>query len=68
MNILQMLSSNPTQLINRILGNNPMASNLVNMLNNKDQKGIEEMARNLAKEKGQDPDKMFNNIKQQFGM
>ncbi len=68
MNIFQLLSSNPQQVINQILGKNPIASNLVGMVNNKDQKGIEEMARNLAKEKGVDADRLYNQIKNQFGM
>lgn len=67
MNILQALMQNPQQLINKAFGNNPMGNNLVNLINNKDAKGIEQMARNLAKEKGQDADKLFNQIKQQLG-
>ena len=67
-NIIQLLTSSPQQVINKVLGNNPIASNLVGMINNKDQKGIEEMARNLAKERGMDADKMYNQIKSQFGM
>jgi hypothetical protein len=38
------------------------------MITNKDAKGIEQMARNLAKEKGKDPDKLFDQFKKQFGM
>lgn len=68
MNILQMLNSNPQQVINKMVGNNPMAKNLLSMMKNNDSKGIEEMARNLAKEKGQDPDKLYNEIKSRFGM
>ena len=68
MNILQLLSSNPQQVISQMLGKNPVANNLVGMINNKDQKGIEEMARNLAKERGMDADKMYNQIKSQFGI
>ncbi len=68
MNILQLLMQNPQQIINRVLGNNPMTGNLINLVNNKDQKGIEQMARNLAKEKGVDPDKMYNQIKNQLGI
>ena len=68
MNILQLLTQNPQQIINKMLGNNPMTSNLINLVNNKDQKGIEQMARNLAKEKGVDADKMYQQIKNQFGL
>lgn len=68
MNILQLLMQNPQQIINKVLGNNPMTGNLINLMNNKDQKGIEQMARNLAKEKGVDPDKMYQQIKNQLGI
>jgi hypothetical protein len=68
MNIFQMLMQNPQQIINKALGNNPMAGNLVNLVNNKDSKGIEQMARNLAKEKGVDADKMYQQIKNQLGL
>lgn len=71
MNPLQMigmLMGNPQQFINRALGNNPMGKNLINLVNSKDAKGIEQMARNLAKEKGQDPDKLYNEIKSRLGM
>lgn len=68
MNILQLLMQNPQQIINKVLGNNPMTGNLINLVNNKDQKGIEQMARNLAKEKGVDADKMYQQIKNQLGI
>ena len=68
MNILQLLMQGPQKTINQIFGNNPMGNNLINMVNNRDAKGIEQMARNLAKEKGKDPDKLFNDFKNQFGM
>lgn len=68
MNIIQLLNSNPQQIINKMLGNNPMAKNLLSMVKNNDAKGIEEMARNLAKERGQDADKLYDEIKSKFGM
>lgn len=68
MNILQALMQSPQQIINKAFGNNPMGSNLINLVNNKDAKGIEQMARNLAKEKGKDPDQLFDQFKNQFGM
>lgn len=68
MNILQLLNSNPQQVVNKMLGNNPMAKNLLAMMKNNDAKGIEEMARNLAKERGQDADKLYDEIKSKFGM
>ena len=68
MNIFQLLNSNPEQVINKALGNNPMAKNLLGMMKNNDAKGIEQMARNLAKERGQNPDELYNQIKSKFGM
>lgn len=68
MNILQVLTQSPQQIINKVFGNNPMGNNLMNLVNNKDAKGIEQMARNLAKEKGKDPDQLFDQFKKQFGM
>jgi len=68
MNILQLLMQNPQQIINKVLGNNPITGNLINLVNNKDQKGIEQLARNLAKEKGVDADKMYQQIKNQLGI
>lgn len=68
MNILQALMQSPQQIINKAFGNNPMGNNLVNLVNNKDAKGIEQMARNLAKEKGKDPDQLFDQFKKQLGM
>lgn len=58
----------PQQVINKIFGDNPMGNNLMNMINNKDTKGIEQMARNLAKEKGMDADKVYQQIKSQLGV
>lgn len=66
--LVGMLMNNPKQFVTKALGNNPMAGNLVNLIGSKDEKGIEQMARNLAKEKGQDADKLFNDIKSRFGM
>jgi hypothetical protein len=68
MNILQALMQSPQQIINKAFGNNPMGNNLMNLVNNKDAKGIEQMARNLAKEKGKDPDQLFDQFKKQLGM
>lgn len=68
MNPLQLLLQSPQQMINKMFGDNPMGNNLMNMINNKDSKGIEQMARNLAKEKGKDADKLFDQFKKQFGM
>lgn len=66
--LIQALNTNPQQLIRQALGNNPMANNLMNLIGNKDAKGLEQMARNMAKEKGLDADRMFNAYKEKLGM
>ena len=45
---------------------NPIAMNLIQMINSGDSRGIEQVARNIAKEKGIDFDKEFNSFKQMF--
>ena len=75
MNPFQMLGAmkNPQQFLQQIMGNsqmmqNPMIKNTVQMAQNGDTKGIEQLARNLCKEKGIDADDMFNQMKNNFGM
>ena len=45
---------------------NSIAVNLIQMINSGDSRGIEQVARNIAKEKGIDFDKEFNSFKQMF--
>ena len=59
MNPMQMLQGmrNPQQFLQQMMGNNsvmsnPMARNAMQMAQKGDSKGIEQMARNLCKEKG----------------
>lgn len=74
MNVLQIIGmmrgGNPQQvamnLIQQNMGNNPMAGNLMNMIKNNDAKGIETMARNLAKEKGIDVNQALSLIQSGF--
>jgi len=66
--LVQLLNTNPQQFVRQALGNNPMAGNLINLIGNKDSKGLEQMARNMAKEKGIDADKLFNTYKEKLGM
>ena len=74
MNPLQLVSmlksGNPQQVLGNILqnqiGNNPIGNNLLSMMKNNDRNGIEQLARNLSKEKGIDADNMFNEIKSMF--
>ena len=59
---------NPQQFIQQIIGNNqimenPMAKNVIDMAQNGNMQGIEQMARNLCKEKGLDADQVMQQIK-----
>ena len=73
MNPVQMLQSflgrgmSPQQIINQMSGNkNPMITNLMNMMQNGNSKGVENFARNIFKEKGRDFDKEFGEFKKNF--
>ena len=75
MNPFQMIQGikNPQQFLQQITENNqmmqnPMIKNAVQMAKNGDTKGIEQLARNLCKEKGINADDMFNQMKNNFGM
>ena len=64
---------NPQSFMNQIMGNqqmmnNPMIQNTVNMAQRGDMKGIEQMARNLCKEKGLNADEIFNQFKSKMNM
>ena len=67
------MMQNPNQFMqnmannNQILGN-PMARNALQMMQNGDSKGLEEMARNLCKERGRDADKVLQQFKNQLGI
>ena len=45
-----------------------MAKNAIDMMQNGDAKGVEQMARNLCKEKGVNPDEIMQQMKDKFGM
>lgn len=72
MNVFQMINSgNPKQIVMRMMNNpqianNPMAKNMFEMAKNGNLKGIEEMGKNIAKERGVDFDKAFSDFKNQF--
>lgn len=74
LSIIQMMKSgNPQQFMQQIMGNsqimsNPMMKNTMQMAQNGDMKGVEQMARNLCKEKGIDADEMFNQLKNSLNM
>lgn len=70
--LIQMIKggNNPQQLVMSILQQraqeSPMYANLLQLAQGGDQKGLEQIARNLAKERGMDFDKEFANFKQIF--
>lgn len=75
MNPMQMMQAirNPQAFMNQIMGNpqmmrNPMLKNTVNMAQRGDMKGVEQMARNLCKEKGLNADEIFNQIRSKMNM
>ena len=70
MNFFQVFRS-PQQFLQSMMGNsqimqNPMARNIIDMAQKGDVEGIEQMGRNIAKEKGIDFDKAFSDFKKQF--
>ena len=70
MNFFQAFRS-PQQFLQSMMGNskimqNPMARNIIDMAQKGDIEGIEQMGRNIAKEKGIDFDKAFSDFKKQF--
>lgn len=69
MQLIQMFmrgGKTPQQIaMNMISQNNPMVSNLIQMAEKGNTKGIESFARNLFKEKGKDFDKEFSDFMQQ---
>ena len=73
MQLMQMMrSGNPQQaiwgMIKSEAGNNPVLNNALNMAQQGDSKGLEELARNLCKTNGVDADQAMNQIKSQFGI
>lgn len=74
MQFMQMIRSggNPEAMIMNMLqqkaGNSPMGQNLLQMAQNHDGKGIEQVARNLCAQRGLDFDKEFAAFKQQLGL
>ena len=75
MNPLQFMKAmrNPQEFIQQMMDNsqimqNPIAKNAIGMAQSGDTKGIEQMARNLCREKGINPDEMIKQIKSRMGM
>lgn len=61
-------NGNPQQtminMLSQMSNGNPVLSNLLQLVKAGDTKGIEQVARNIVKEKGMDFDKEFQNFKQ----
>lgn len=62
---------NPQNMIKQMMGNNqimgnPMGKNIMEMAQSGNISGIEELGRNIAKERGIDFDKAFSEFKSQF--
>ncbi len=75
MAIMQMMKSggNPQAMLNQMMNNNsimqnPTAKNAVEMFQKGDMNGLQEMAENLARERGTTVDDVKNQIMGQFGM
>lgn len=74
MELIQMIKNggNPQQLIMSMLeqqsANNPVLANLLALAKNGNEKGVEEFARNILKERGVDFDKEFNSFRQSMGL
>lgn len=72
--IIQMIRSgqNPEQIVINILENQmqntPMGKNLLNLAKNNKEAEIENIVRNIAKERGIDFDKEFTAFKQMLGV
>lgn len=56
--------NSPKEIVLKMLGqnSNPMINNLIQMAEKGDNKGIENFARNIFKDKGMDFDKEFSNF------
>ena len=71
--IMQMMKNggNPQQMLQSMMGNNaimqnPVAKNILGMAKNGDVAGVEQLGRNIAKERGVDFDQEFSKFKSQF--
>ena len=67
------MSINPMQIVQQMINNNqvmgnPMARNVLELYQKGDINGLQEMANNLAKEKGTTVDDIKNQLMQRFGM
>lgn len=65
MNVMGMVQQ---MMSNSQVMSNPMIKNAMSMAQSGNSKGIEQMARNLCKEKGINPDDVMKQIKGNFGI
>lgn len=70
--IFQMMKAGSKQFIQQMMGNNqimsnPIMKNALGMVQSGNMRGVEQMARNLCKEKGLNADEVFNQVKGKFG-
>lgn len=70
MNLMQMIQcgGNPKMILiqmmsNSQFSNNPIMKNTFDMMNRGDSKGLEQLARNLCKEKGLNPEEIMSQFK-----
>lgn len=73
MGLMQLMRGGPQQFLQQMMSNNqvmsnPMAKNAIGMAQQGDMKGIEQLARNLCKEKGLNADDIFNQFKRNIGV
>lgn len=69
-NILQLgqILRNPQVFLQKAMqSGNPMAKNVFEMMQKGDRKGTEEMARNMLKERGLDPDEVYKQFQSMIG-
>ena len=63
---------NPEQLMISLLEQRmkgtPMGDNLISLARSGDQRGIEQIARNMAAQRGMDFDKEFNAFRKKYGL
>lgn len=70
MNLMQMIhcGGNPKMILSQMMSNsqfsnNPIMKNTFDMMNRGDSKGLEQLARNLCKEKGLNPEEIMSQFK-----
>lgn len=69
MGMLMQAMRNPQAFLQQAMqSNNPIVQNAIHMYQKGDKEGINEIAKNLCKEKGTSFDEMAKQIKSQFGM